>query len=151
MPLISEEDRTFLVDYFSREIKDPVQIVYFTQHQSTLIVPAVQECMYCKETRELLEEVASLSDKIELKVYDFVGDKEKVAEYGVDKIPATVITGKAKGKVRFYGIPSGYEFGSIIEGIVDVAKGTTDLSDATKASLAKITEPVHIQVFVTPT
>lgn len=151
MPLISEEDRTFLVDYFSKEIKDPVQIAYFTQHQSTLVVPAVQECTYCKETRELLEEVAGLSDKIDLKIYDFVGDKDEAAQHGVDKIPATVITGKGKGKVRFYGIPSGYEFGSIIEGIVDVAKGTTDLSDSTKAALAKITQPVHIQVFVTPT
>ncbi len=151
MPLISEEDRTFLVDYFSREIKDPVQIAYFTQYQSPLAIPTHQECMYCKETKDLLQEVADLSDKIELKVYDFLANKEEAAQYGVDKIPATVITGKAKGKVRFYGIPSGYEFGSIIEGIVDIAKGVTDLSDATKASLSKITQPVHIQVFVTPT
>jgi len=151
MPLISEEDRNFLVDYFSREIQDPVQIVYFTQHQSPLKIPTHQECMYCKETRDLLEEVAALSDKIELKVYDFLANKDEADRYGVDKIPATVITGKAKGRVRFYGIPSGYEFGSIIEGIVDVARGTTDLSDATKAALAKITQPVHIQVFVTPT
>ncbi len=151
MALISEEDRTFLVDYFSREIKDPVQLVYFTQHESPLTVPTHQECMYCKETRELLGEVADLSDKIELKVYDFLANKDEAAQYGVDKIPATVIAGKAKGKVHFYGIPSGYEFGSIIEGIVDVSKCATDLSDATKAELAKITQPVHIQVFVTPT
>lgn len=151
MPLISEEDRTFLTDYFSKEIKDPVQLVYFTQQQSPLALPTHQECMYCKETRELLEEVAGLSDKIELKVYDLLANQDEAAQYGVDKIPATVIAGKSKGKVRFYGIPSGYEFGSLIEGIVDVARGTTDLSDATKAELAKITQPVHIQVFVTPT
>lgn len=151
MPLISEEDRSFLVDHFSREIKDPVKLVYFTQKQSPLVVPTSQECMYCKETRELLEEVSALSDKIELQVYDFVANSQEAAQYGVDKIPATVITGKAKGKVRFYGIPSGYEFGSLIEAIVDVSKGTTDLSDATRAELGKITQPVHIQVFVTPT
>lgn len=151
MALISEEDRNFLIGYFSKEIKDPVQLVYFTQQQSPLAIPTRQECMYCKETRELLEEVASLSDKIELKVYDFLANKDEAARYGVDRIPATVITGKAKGEVRFFGIPSGYEFGSLIEAIVDVARGTTDLSDATKKELAKITQPVHIQVFVTPT
>ncbi len=151
MPLISEEDRNYLIDYFSKEIKDPVQIVYFTQHQSPLTIPTHQECMYCKETRELLEEVADLSDKIELKVYDFLANKDEAAQYGIDKIPATVITGKEKGKIHFYGIPSGYEFGGLIEGIVDIAKGSSDLSDTTKAELAKITQPVHIQVFVTPT
>ncbi len=151
MSLISEEDRSFLTDHFSKEIKDPVTITYFTQSQSPLVVPTHQECMYCKETRELLEEVSGLSDKIELRVLDFVANSREVSQYGVDKIPATVIEGKAKGKVRFYGIPSGYEFGSLIEAIVDVSKGATDLSENTKAELAKITQPVHIQVFVTPT
>jgi len=150
MPLISDEDTKFLKDYFAKEIKDPVKITYFTQRESKLLIPS-QECMYCKETREILEEVAGLSDKIELEVKDFVADEEEARRYGVDKIPATVLTGKAKGKVRFYGIPSGYEFSSLIEGIVDVAKGTTDLSDATKAELGKLDKDVHIQVFVTPT
>lgn len=150
MPLISEEDRRFLVDYFSKEIKNPVKIVYFTQHESKLLVPS-QECLYCRETRELLEEVSSLSDKIELEVHDFVADSEEATRYGIDKIPATVLTGAAKGKVRFFGIPSGYEFASLIEAIVDVSKGTTDLSDATKTELGKLTQDLHLQVFVTPT
>lgn len=150
MPLISDEDRKFIADYFAKEVQSPVKIVYFTQHESKLAVPS-QECMYCKETRELLQEVSGLSDQISLEVHDFVADSEEAAKLGVDMIPATVITGKAKGRVRFYGIPSGYEFSSLIEDIADVSKGTTDLSAATKAELAKVNQDVHIQVFVTPT
>ncbi len=150
MPLISEEDGRFLRDYFAKEIKNPVKLVYFTQKQSRLAVPG-QECMYCKETRDILEEVSGLSAQIELEVYDFVADSEEAAKYGVDKIPATVITGAGKGAVRFFGIPSGYEFSSLIEDIVDVSKGATDLSDATKKSLAAVNQDLHIQVFVTPT
>jgi glutaredoxin-like protein len=150
MSLISDEDRTYLVDYFAREVKSQVKVVYFTQHASKLAVPS-QECLYCKETRELLEEVSALSDQIQLETHDFVAEGELAAQYGVDKIPAAVLTGAAKGKVRFFGIPSGYEFASLIEGIADVSKGTTDLSAATKAQLAKLEKDVHIQVFVTPT
>ena len=150
MALIADKDRQFLTDYFSKEVKNPVKIVYFTQHDSPLQVPG-QECLYCKETRELLEEVSSLSDQIQVETHDFVSEAELAAEYGVDKIPAVVLTGAAKGKVRFYGIPSGYEFASLVESIADVSKGTTNLSDATRTALAALPAPVHIQVFVTPT
>ena len=150
MSLISEEDRSFLVDYFSKEMVDPVKLVYFTQHQSPLVVPSI-ECMYCKETGELLNEVAGLSDKITVEVHDLLKDADLAKEYRVEKIPALIMTGKNKGKVRFFGIPSGYEFSTLIEGIKSVSQGTTDLSEGTKKELAKITAETHIQVFVTPT
>ena len=150
MSLISDEDRNFLVDYFSKEMVDPVKLVYFTQHQSPLAVPSTV-CMYCKETGELLDEVAGLSDKITVEVHDLLKDAYLATEYGVEKIPALVMTGKNKGKVRFFGIPSGYEFSTLIEGIKAVSQGTSDLSEATKKELAKITAETHIQVFVTPT
>ena len=150
MPLIQEEDRKFLVDFFAKELVEPVKMVYFTQHQSPLVVPS-NVCMYCKETGELLEEVSSLSDKIEVEVHDLLKDESLAQEYGVEKIPAVVITGKNKGKIRFFGIPSGYEFASLIEVIKDVSKGGSDLTEATRTELGKVTSPVHIQVFVTPT
>jgi len=150
MPLISEGDQKFLTDHFAKNLRDPVKIVYFTQHESKLVVPG-QECLFCKETRNLLEEIASLSDKIQLEVFDFVADSEEAAKYGVDKIPATVLMGNAKGKIRFYGIPSGYEFAALIETIVAVSTGATDLKDTTKAELAKADKDLHVQVFTTPT
>ncbi len=150
MPLISDGDRQFLTDHFSKELTDPVKIVYFTQHDTNMVVPG-HECLYCKETRDLLDEVASLSDKIELEVHDFVADGEEAARYGVDKIPAAVLTGSGKGKVHFYGIPSGYEFAALVESLVAMSKGTTPLKDTTRAELAKANQDLHIQVFTTPT
>ena len=150
MALISGEDRKYLVDYFSKELVDPVKLTYFTQHQSPLAVPGIV-CTYCRETGELLDEVASLSDSITVETHDLLKDAEVAAQLNVDKIPAVVISGKNRGKIRFFGIPSGYEFASLIEVIKDVSAGTTDLSEKTKKELEKITSPVHIQVFVTPT
>lgn len=150
MPLISDEDRKFLVDLFAKELVDPVKMVYFTQHQSPLSVPG-NVCMYCKETGDLLNEVSSLSDKIEVETHDFLKDEAIAKQYGVEKIPAVVITGKNKGKIRFFGIPSGYEFAALIEVIKDVSRGGSDLRDATKKELGTITKDTHIQVFVTPT
>jgi len=59
--------------------------------------------------------------------------------------------GEEKARVRFFGIPSGYEFGSLIEDIVDMSRGETSLSPESKQKLAALTSDIHIQVFVTPT
>jgi glutaredoxin-like protein len=131
-----------------------VTVIYFTQEAGRLIVPdhlRGQECLYCKETRQLLEEVAGLSGQIELLIYDFVADKDKAAEYAVDKIPAIVIRGEKDSGVRFFGIPSGYEYMSLIEAITDVSRWSTGLSAKTKETLRELQNDVRIQVFVTPT
>ncbi len=82
---------------------------------------------------------------------DFVKDQQEAENAGVDHIPAFTLEGAAKGKVRFFGIPSGYEFATLIEDIVDVSRGETDLQPKTKEALAALTEDVRIQVFTTPT
>ena len=150
MPLIGEKDADFIRDHFSKHMTGEVKITLFSQRESPLYVPS-QECMYCSETRELLQEVVALSDKITLDVKDFVTDQAEAAALGIDHIPAFVLEGAAKGKVRFFGIPSGYEFATLVEDIVDVSRGETDLQPKTREALAALTEDVRIQVFVTPT
>ncbi len=108
-------------------------------------------CQYCRETEQLLKEIAAFSDKIRLEVYNFQLDKDKVAQYGVDKIPATAMEGAKDYGIRFYGIPLGYEFGAFLAAMKDVSRGGTDLSPESRAALAEIVQPVHLQVFSTPT
>jgi glutaredoxin-like protein len=123
-------------------LTNPVTFKVFTQSF---------ECEYCRETRELVEEVASLSDKIAVEVYDFEKDKSVADRYGIDKIPALAVIGAKDYGVRLYGIPSGYEFTTLIEDILLVSRGDSGLSSATRALVKRLTKPVHIQVFVTPT
>ena len=142
MPLLQDKDKEAVKAQLQEELVNPVRLVNFTQ---------ALECQFCAETRQLVEEVAALSDQIEVEVYNFAIDKEKVEEYGVDKIPAIATMGEKDYGVRYYGIPSGYEFSSLIEDIIDISKREVELLSATKEVLAGITEPLHFQVFVTPT
>lgn len=154
MELLSQEIRDITRKKFEAEMVNKVTVLYFTQEPRLLIVPnriPGQECTFCREARQLLEEVKSLSDKIDLQVFDFVAQKDKAAEFGIDKIPATVVLGTKDHGIRFFGIPSGYEYTSLVEAIVDVSKGATELGQKTKESLGTIDKDVHIQVFVTPT
>ena len=141
MSFLSEKDQQYVVNLFENLV-NPVKLIMFTQEL---------ECQYCRETHQLLEEIAALSDKIELQIYNFQIDNNMVEKYKIDKIPATVIEGDRDYGIRYYGIPSGYEFASILEDIVDVSKNDSGLSEEARAALAKINQPLHIQVFVTPT
>ena len=141
MPMLPDEIKKQVQEAFA-DIKDPVKLVVFTQ---TL------ECIYCRENRQLLEEIAGLSDQITVEVYNFVTDPEKVKEYDIDKIPATAIVGKEDHGIRFYGIPAGYEFTSMVHAIRLVGGAGSQLDEQTRAQLVELSDPVNLQVFVTPT
>ncbi|MGB9765648.1 MAG: protein disulfide oxidoreductase [Candidatus Saccharicenans sp.] len=154
MELLNQEVRDFTQKKFEAELINPVNLVYFTKEKSPLIVPGKEptdDCLYCKETKQLLEELTSLSDKIKLMVYDFDKDQDKVKEFQVDKVPAILIINDQDNGIRFFGIPSGYEFMSLLEAIVDVSRGETELNAKTKEALKKLNKAVEIKIFVTPT
>jgi glutaredoxin-like protein len=142
MSLIPEDKKELLRNELQEKLENPVKIVMFTQEI---------ECRFCSDTRQLIQEMAALNDKIMVEVYDFVANADKAKEYGVDKIPALAIVGAKDYGVRIYGIPFGYELQTLIEALITVSRGSTDLSDKTKEILAEVKAPVHIQVFVTLT
>jgi glutaredoxin-like protein len=142
MSLIPDDKKELLRNDFKEKMEGPVKIVMFTQEI---------ECGSCSNTKDLVLELATLNDKISVEVYDFVADAAKAKEYGIDKIPALAIIGKKDYGVRIYGLPYGYELQTLIEAVMNVSKGKTDLSDKTKSILTEVKAPVHIQVFVTLT
>lgn len=141
MPLLDENTRKQVTAELA-ELESPVKLAVFTQ---------TFECQYCAETRQLSEEIAELSDQISVDVYNFVNDMEKADQFGIDKIPAIAVVGAQDYGVRFFGIPSGYEFMSLLDSIKTVSAGRVDLMPETLAFLEDLKEPLHIQVFVTPT
>ncbi len=141
MGILKDDDRKEIGKIFDA-LENPVTLINVTQSF---------ECETCHDTRELLEELSALSEKVRFEVIDFVKEKARVDALGVDKIPATVLVGDDDRGIRFYGIPVGYEFATLLEDIVMVSKRESGLSPASKEKLAAVTTPVHLEVLVTPT
>ncbi|MFZ5906054.1 MAG: protein disulfide oxidoreductase [Nitrospirota bacterium] len=140
MGTIADKDREQLVTFF-QSLANPVKIILFTQEF---------ECQFCKMARELLEEVSGISGKISLEIYDFVRDKDRTDQYGIDKIPATVILGDRDYGIRFFGVPGGYEFTALVQDILAVGNRDPGLPQDVMHDLAKVYKPVHIQVMISP-
>jgi glutaredoxin-like protein len=142
MGLIDEKIAAQLREEF-QGLVGPVRLVVFSQ---TLADPGSED------VKRLVEELAALDPRLSFEEVNFVLEPEKVAAFGITRTPAIAIVAPEKDHgIRMYGLPSGYEFGSLIDAILSVSKGTTSLSPDTKAALAKLEQPVHIQVFSTPT
>lgn len=162
VPILRESDRQE-VRRRLEGLKNPVKLFVFTQ---------TINCPYCPPNQQLAEEVGSLSNNIQVEVLNAILDKERVQAFGVDKVPAMAVVGAplAPGSdhlqhpqedlapraefdygIRFYGVPAGYEFVSFLEAIRRVSAGDSGLSPESREALAKIGQPVHLQVFTTPT
>jgi glutaredoxin-like protein len=125
------------------ELDRSVTLLVFTQEY---------ECTYCAQNVELAGDMAGLSDKIRHEVHDFEKSQELAQKLGIDKIPAMVVTADGEDMgIRFFGIPSGYEFVSLLGAIRTVSTGKHELSADTVEKIGELDRPVHIQVFVTPT
>ena len=143
MPLMDDKTREDVRQTLA-EMTGPVKVALFTQKF---------ECQMCAETRQIAEEVATLNDLITVEVHDFEEDKTLADSLDIDKIPAMAILGPDDQDygIRFFGIPSGYEFMSFLEALKLVSSGDAGLSDETVSYLDALEGDLHLQVFVTPT
>ena len=142
MALLTEEVTAELREAFAGLV-NPVRLVVFSQALADPI---------SEEVRRLVEELAALDARLSAESRNFVLDPERVAELGIERIPAIAVLGADKDYgVRFYGLPTGYEFGSLVEAILDVSRGASRLSDETRAGLAALDKDVRLRVFSTPT
>ena len=110
-------------------------------------------CLLCNETLSLAEQISQQSERVILDHCECDLDSEKAQQWKIERHPAIAIEGSSiKGLIRFYGIPSGYEFGSFIESILMAGRDSEpELEPEMIEEIKKIDKPVHFQVFVTPT
>jgi len=144
MSLLSERDRQTVQSHLAGLTHD-VTLLFFTQ---TIAAPETALI-----ARQVVDEVAGLSDRVSVEEVNLILDREKSAQYGIDRIPAIVLLRDgADTRMRFLGAPAGYEFSSLIESIILAGTDDSGLTEESKQLIAeKATAPMDIKVFVTPT
>lgn len=128
-------------------LDEPVEILFFGDKSN---------CEYCDDTLQLVEEITAISEKLDLSTYDLNEDAAIAHQYNVDKAPGLVLAGKDGDQIldygiRYAGIPSGHEFSSLIHDLTLVSGRDSGLDEGTRQFLGELTQPILLQVFVTPT
>jgi thiol-disulfide isomerase/thioredoxin len=145
MALLSASDQQMLREAFEPMAR-PVTLLFFTQAIG---------CETCDEARQILGEITEVTDKVMIEEVNLVLERDRAAVYGVDRAPAIVLLAgdeKADSRIRVLGAPAGYDFMSLVDAILVVSDASPQrLSAETEQKLAALTEPITVQVFVTPT
>ena len=130
-------------------VTQPVEAVVFGA--SSLVIPGTDQPGLHAETLALLREVAEASGKLTVTSKP-LSDPQAQA-LGITRSPTTLLreAGGARTNIRFSGLPSGYEFGTLVETIRMLGTGESDLGERTREELNALKEPVTLQAFVTPT
>ncbi|MSQ33337.1 MAG: hypothetical protein EXR60_02800 [Dehalococcoidia bacterium] len=157
MPVLTDKNKAELKARFAQELEGQVTLRHFTQRTSQLVLPGgtgapqtAQGSQFLRQAREILEELAAAApDKIKLEVYDLVAERAKLVEYRVAHIPCTLLD--SEGRSRYYGVPAGYEFTTLVQAVIDTSKGRTPLHEPTLKVLRELDQDVNLKVFVTPT
>ena len=149
MSLISDADQEKLRAAFG-EMTSPVRLMFFTQTLG---------CETCLQTRQILDELPPLSDKISIEEVNLILEGDKAKQYGIDRAPAiALVSANGHGpdavqdsRIRFLGTPAGYEFISLIQAVLLVGGRPAGLTEENRTRVAAVNSPLTIQVFTTPT
>jgi len=147
MTSLLNESITIQIREVFENLDNPVHLLFFGRSEA---------CEYCGDTRQLVEEVTALSEKLTVSIHDLNTEPEVARQYQMDKAPGIIIAARDGDAItdlgiHYAGIPSGYEFNSFIQDILLASSRDSGLSANTRTFLQTLTEPVHLQVFVTPT
>jgi len=137
---VKEQVRPMLAD-----LQHEVELKVYTG--GSVVVPGSDATGHQDETLGLLRELAELSDKLTVTETPIAGDAEAEAA-GITRAPTILFRrmGETRTNLRFLGLPSGYEFTTLLEAIRMVA--TNDERDDKVGELA---EQLLLRTFVTPT
>jgi len=144
MPLLSEQDQQVVRAHLAT-ITHRVTLLFFTQ-----TIGAPETVLLA---RQVVDEVASLNGLVSVEEVNLILDKDRAAQFGIDRVPSIALLRNGEDtRIRFLGAPAGYEFTSLIEAVVLAGTGESGLTPASRAAIAeRVTGPVDIKVFVTPT
>ena len=118
MSLISAPDQQRLRTELAKKLDGPVRVELERHDRAAACTP-------CEQSEELLREITAQSTTITLHT------RPTTSELA----PTIRLLGKARGQVRFLGVPAGYELKSLVEALVDVSRGRTELSETARGRL----------------
>lgn len=141
-----------MADLMDKETQEELKTIFSQMHKSvTLKFFTQDDCPNCLQQHELLETLASLSDKISLETYDLNKDADQAKAYRIDKVPATAIIGAKDYGIRFFGITGGHEFGSFIQSLMLAETGLSQLPPELDGFVKQIDTPLHLEIMTTLT
>jgi glutaredoxin-like protein len=147
---LQDEDKQEIRQFFAEQLEAPVRLIVFSQRAPGPEDPLPVQHELCRDLEAIMRELSELSDKLSLEIYDVQLHPRFAERYNIERVPAIAMLNGHDPGVRFYGVPTSYEFTTFLETVIQTSNGQLALNQATLDELHHVSQPIHIQVFYTP-
>jgi alkyl hydroperoxide reductase subunit AhpF len=152
MAILSQQLQEQLRERFAERLQEPVELeLYVKPGSGRLILPTGLGCATCDDARQLAEAIRDAApEKLALRVIDVGSETDPAVQ--VEDVPMlTVGRPDEPHRVRFMGLPAGFEFATVVDAIERVSRTEVGLSEKTLRRLEALEESLEVMVFATPT
>lgn len=140
--MISDSDRSAIQRKFSMGMKEEISILAFVDEGTSV----------SKEISDFANTMTGFSPLIKADVQDAQdGKNQRMKDLRIENWPVLVLTKGDFSRIRYYGIPLGYELPAITDAIVELSMAATPLSPKAKYMLSNVRRKANIKVFVLTT
>jgi alkyl hydroperoxide reductase subunit AhpF len=126
------------------DLERPVELLVAHGPEETPLPGAAREIDFGEQTERIVRGLAELSENVSMRV------EEEPPSF--DRYPAVSVQPEGRDVgVRYYGLPWGYELGSLIGAVLEAGRTESTLKPESLEQLAALDTDLSIDVFVTPT
>jgi alkyl hydroperoxide reductase subunit AhpF len=124
-------------------LERPVELLVAHGPEETPL-PGARDVDFAAETERVVASLAELSKHVTYRV--------ETEPPGFERYPAVAVLPEGRDVgVRYYGLPWGYELGSLIGAVVEAGRAASSLKADSLERLDALDRDLAIDVFVTPT
>lgn len=143
MAVFRPEDEARVRELFA-ELERPVELLVALGPEELPLVGAARDVDFGAETERIVRGLAELAERVTVRVEE--------ESSGFDRYPAVSVRPEGRDAgVTYYGLPYGYELGSLIGAVLEAGRSSSSLSEDSLARLEALDRDVTVDVFVTPT
>ncbi|HEY8316204.1 MAG TPA: hypothetical protein VIG35_05005 [Gaiellaceae bacterium] len=142
MPIFGPDDEAQVRELL-RSLERPVELLVAHGPEETPL-PGARDVDFGAETERVVAGLAELSEDVTYRVEE--------RPDGFERYPAVAVLPESEDVgLRYYGLPWGYELGSLIGAVVEAGRRESSLRPESLERLAALDRDLAIDVFVTPT
>jgi alkyl hydroperoxide reductase subunit AhpF len=142
MPIFQPEDEERVRELFDA-LERPVELLVARGPEDAPL-PGARDIDFGAETERVVSGLAELSERVAVRVEE--------EPPGFERYPAIAVLPEGEDAgLRYYGLPWGYELGSLIGAVLEAGRRESSLRPESLERLAALDHDLAIDVFVTPT
>lgn len=140
--ILSTAERESIAHRLAQGMKDEVTLLLFVDG-----APLLSE-----ELKEFGNMMAGLSQRIKVDIQTAdEGKNEKMRQLHIENWPCMVLVKGDFSRIRYYGIPLGYELPPMVDAMIELSSSRTPLSPVARTALSTVRRRANIKLFVLQT